>query len=61
MTEPLRFPYRVTATSSADALEAAKAAARAEGWRIVGVGRVEFVRVGQWVVTLSVRPRTPDA
>ena len=59
MTDLARLPFHVTAHSSADALEAAKAAAREAGWLIKGVSRVDAVELSRdrWVVLLTVKPR----
>lgn len=55
--DPVRVPIHVTAHSSADALEAAKAQARSEGFVVRGVGRVELVNAAKdlWRVTLTLR------
>ena len=59
MPELTRAQFHVTAHSSADALEAAKAAAREAGWVIKGVSRVDAVDMSRdrWVVLLTVRER----
>ena len=59
MTDLARLPFHVTAHSSADALEAAKTAAREEGYVIKGVSRVDAVDMSRdrWVVLLTVRER----
>jgi hypothetical protein len=59
VTDLARYPYRVTAHSAPDALEAAKAQAREEGFVVRGVGRVDAVDLlhDVWVVVLTVKPK----
>lgn len=58
MTDPLRLPYRVPAASAPEAIAAAKAQCRAEGWTLRTVASVREAQTpGLWVVTLVVRPR----
>jgi hypothetical protein len=49
------FPYRVRAADADEACELAKARARAEGWTVKTLVRVERKPNGDWVVTLAVR------
>jgi hypothetical protein len=48
-------PYRVRAADADEARELAKAQARAEGWTVKTLVRVERSPNGEWVVTLAVR------
>jgi hypothetical protein len=57
MTLPQRLAWHIHASNSIDALELAKERARADGWVIRGVSRVEFTGAGIWVVWLTVRPK----
>lgn len=62
MTDALRLPYRVAASSSAEAIEAAKVLCRGEGWTLRTVaGAREAGTPGQWIVTLVVRSKAGPA
>ena len=54
MADVHRFPYRVLATNSADAIYRAAETARAEGWTIRTVASAREETDGAWVVTLVV-------
>jgi hypothetical protein len=51
--------WRVEALAVPDAVEAAKAAARAEGLVVVTLARVSLIEGGVWMVTLAVRESRP--
>lgn len=59
MTDNVTLTWRVIATSSADALEAAKQRARDDGYRVRGVSRVDFTGERTWTVRLTVSPKEP--